>query len=75
MNRIIALYDDETIFLVETDAPIDEIEKAIKHKNKMLQDDDISFRSDFEEMQDYLMNKNYCFNALGYANEIEGYLW
>ena len=74
-TRIINLFDDGTNFLVETNAPEEEIRNAIAHKNQMLENDDPSFRSDFEEMQDYLQNKGYTFNSFGYIEEIEGYYW
>ena len=74
-TRIINLFDNETNFLVETNAPEEEIRNAIAHKNQMLENDDPSFRSDFEEMQDYLQNKGYTFNSFGYIEEIEGYYW
>jgi len=73
--RIINLYDDETNFLVETNAPEEEIRKALDHKTEMLINDDPAFRSDFEEMQEYLQNKGYHFESLGYVNEIEKYYW
>lgn len=74
-TRIINLYDDDTNFLVETNAPEEEIENAIEYKNQMLENDDPSFRSDFEEMQEYLQNKGYEFDQIGYVNEIESYYW
>ena len=74
-TRIINLFDDDTNFLVETNAPEKEIRKALEHKNQMLVNDDPTFRSDFEEMQDYLQNKGYTFEQIGYVNEIESYCW
>ena len=74
-TRIINLFDDDTNFLVETNAPEEEIRNAIAHKNQMLENDDPSFRSDFEEMQEYLQNKGYEFDQIGYVNEIESYYW
>ena len=74
-TRIINLFDDDTNFLVETNAPEEEIRNAIAHKNQMLENDDPSFRSDFEEMQEYLGNKGYNFAQIGYVDEIEGYCW
>lgn len=73
--RLINLFDSETDFLVETNAPVEEIKKAIKHKNEMLINYDPSFRSDFEEMQDYLNSRGYYFEQVGYVNEIESYEW
>lgn len=74
-TRIINLFDDDTNFLVETNAPEEEIRNAIAYKNQMLGNDDPSFRSDFEEMQEYLQNKGYVFDQIGYVNEIESYYW
>lgn len=73
--RIINLYDCEEDYLVKTDAPKEEILKALEHKNQMLIDDDPKFRSDFEEMQDYLQSKGFSFEAIGYVKDIEGYNW
>ena len=73
--RIINLHDCESDYLVRTDAPKEEIMKALEHKNQMLVDDDPSFRSDFEEMQDYLQSRGYSFEAIGYVEDIEGYNW
>ena len=75
MERMINLYDDESEFIVKTDAPSEEIKKALAHKNKMLEDDDPAFRSDFEEMQDYLQGKGYTFEEIGYTYELEKYCW
>ena len=69
------MFDDSTNFLVETNAPEEEITNAIAHKNQMLEKDDPNFRSDFEEMQEYLQNKGYTFDQIGYVNEIENYYW
>ena len=74
-TRIINLFDDDTNFLVKTNAPKEEIRNAITHKNQMLENDDPGFRSDFEEMQEYLWNKGYDFEQIGYVDEIEGYCW
>lgn len=74
-TRIINLFDDDTNFLVKTNAPEEEIRKALDHKNQMLENGDPSFRSDFEEMQGYLQNKGYEFDQIGYVNEIESYYW
>ena len=74
-TRIINLCDCDTDYLVETNAPVEEIDNAIDYKNEMLANDDPSFRSDFEEMQEYLHSKGYIFEAIGYVNEIESYLW
>lgn len=74
-TRIINLYDCETDYLVKTNAPVEEIDNAIDYKNELLANDDPSFRSDFEEMQEYLHSKGYIFEAIGYVNEIESYLW
>jgi hypothetical protein len=41
----------------------------------MLKNDDPSFRSDFEEMQEYLQNKGYDFKQIGYVDGIERYYW
>ncbi len=73
--RIINLFDDYTNFLVKTNAPEEEIRNAIAHKNQMLKNDDPSFRSDFEEMQEYLQNKGYDFKQIGYVDGIERYYW
>ena len=73
--RLINLHDCDTDLLVETNAPAEEIRNAIAHKNKMLEEDDESFRSDFEEMQEYLQNKGYEFDQIGYVNAVEWYLW
>ena len=77
--RIIILYDCETNYLVETDAPAEEIKKAIDYKNTMLENDDPAFRSDFEEMQTFLNEKGYYFEGLGYIgkydHDIEEYYW
>ena len=75
MDRIINLYDDESEFIVETDAPSEEIEKALEYKNQMLENDDPAFRSDYEEMQDYLHSKGYTFEEIGYTYELEKYYW
>ena len=53
--RMINLFDSDTNFLVLTNAPAEEIRNALNYKNQMLIDDDPSFRSDFEEMQEYLL--------------------
>lgn len=74
-TRLINLHDCDTDFLVETNAPAEEIQNALEHKNQMLENDDPTFRSDFEEMQDYLQNKGYTFEQIGYINEIESYYW
>ena len=74
-TRIINLYDDDTNYLIETDAPAEEIRKAIEYKNKLLFEEDVLFRSDFEEMQEYLYQKGFCFEPIGYVNEIESYIW
>lgn len=73
--RMINLFDSETNLLVLTNAPAEEIRNALDHKNQMLIDDDPSFRSDFEEMQEYLWDKGYDFEQVGYVEEIEGYYW
>jgi len=75
MTRIINLCDWDNDFLVETDAPANEIEKAIEYKDKMLIENDPSFRSDFEEMQDYLQQKGYTFEQIGYITDLESYEW
>jgi len=74
-KRIINLFDCDTNFLVETDAPKEEIIKALQHKNEMLINDDPNFRCDFEEMQDYLWEKGYYFESIGYVEDIEAYNW
>lgn len=74
-TRLINLYDCDTDFLVETDAPEEEIRKALDHKNEMLINDDPDFRSDFEEMQEYLQSKGYYFEQIGYIEDLEGYNW
>lgn len=73
--RMINLFDSETNLLVLTNAPAEEIRNALDYKNQMLIDDDPSFRSDFEEMQEYLWDKGYDFEQVGYVEEIEGYYW
>ncbi len=73
--RTINLFDDSTNYLVETNAPKEEIKKAVQHKNEMLVNDDPNFRSDFEEMQDYLWKKGYYFESIGYVEDIEAYNW
>lgn len=73
-TRVINLYDCDTNFLVETNATTEEIEKAIAYKNDLLENDK-PISSDFEAMQEYLMNKGYIFNEVGYVNEIESYEW
>ena len=77
--RIINLYDCDSNYLAETDAPAEEINKAIEYKNKMLEDDAPEFRSDFEEMQTFLNEKGYYFEGLGYIgkydHDIEEYYW
>lgn len=77
--RVIILYDCDTNYLVETDAPAEEIRKAIEYKNKMLEDDVPEFRSDFEEMQTFLNEKGYHFEGIGYVgeydNDVEQYYW
>lgn len=72
--RIIVLHDCDTDFLVETDAPKEEIELAIAHKNDMLCLN-LPFRSDFEEMQEYLNDKGYYLEEIGYVNDLETYNW
>lgn len=75
-SRLINLYDDYTNNLVQTNAPSEVIRDAIEYKNQMLENDDPSFRSDFEEIQEYLQNKGYEFAQIGYVNEIiESYYW
>ena len=75
-TRIIALYDyDNNYLIVETNAPASIIEDAIAYKDDMLENDDPSFRSDFEEMQEYIQERNYVFNELGYVYELENYSW
>lgn len=75
-TRIITLYDyDNNYLLVETNAPSSIIEEALEYKNDMLINDDPSFRSDFEEMQEYIQKRNYVFDQLDYVNCIEGYYW
>lgn len=73
--RMINLFDDENNLLVQTNAPAEEIRNALDYKNEMLINDDPSFRSDFEEMQEYLWNKGYIFEQVGYVEDIEGYYW
>lgn len=73
--RMINLFDDENNLLVQTNAPAEEIRNALDYKNEMLINDDPSFRSDFEEMQEYLWNKGYIFEQVGYIEDIEGYYW
>lgn len=73
-TRIINLFDCDTNFLVETNAPEEEIENAIAYKNDLLENDE-PISSDFEAMQEYLMDKGYIFDSVGYVNEIESYLW
>ena len=72
--RVINLYDCETNFLAETNAPPEEIEKAIEYRNDLLERD-IYINSDFESMQEYLMNKGYILSELGYVDDIESYEW
>lgn len=74
-ERIVNLYDCDTDFLVRTNASTELIEEALEYKQKMLEEDDPAFRSDFEEMQEYVKNKGYVFEQIGYANEIESYSW
>ena len=73
--RIINLHDCESDYLVETNAPRKEILKALDHKNQMLIDDDPKFRSDFEEMQEFVHSRGYSFEAIGYVEDLEGYDW
>ena len=73
-TRIINLYDCDTNFLVKTNAPAEELENAIAYKNDLLENDK-PISSDFEAMQEYLMDKGYIFDSVGYVNEIESYLW
>ena len=73
--RLINLYDDDTNFLAITNAPKEEIQLALDYKNKMLENDDLSFRSDFEEMQDFLQKRGYVLGQVGYITDIESYLW
>ena len=74
-TRIIKLYDDDTTLLVNTDASAELIEEAICYKNDLLNKDDPDFRSDFEEMQDYITNKGFTFDEIGYISDIEGFYW
>ena len=74
-TRIINLYDCDTDYLVKTNAPAEEIQNAIDYKNTMLENDDPAFRSDFEEMQEYLQKKHYRFEGVGYVKEMEKYNW
>jgi len=73
--RIINLHDCEKDYLVETNAPKKEILKALEYKNQMLMDDDPKFRSDFEEMQEFMHSRGYSFEAIGYVEDLEGYNW
>ena len=73
--RIIVLYDCDTNFLVETNAPSEEIENAISFKNELLCNDCPTFSSDFEEIQSFLNNKGYYFEQIGYVNDLESYNW
>lgn len=83
-KRIIVLYDCDTNFLVETNAPSEEIENAISFKNELLEinsvlesenEKTVPFSSDFEEMQSFLNNKGYYFEQIGYVNDLESYNW
>ena len=75
MERIIRLYDDYTTLLVRTNAPSQIIDDAIEYRDDMLTNDDPAFRSDFEEMHDFINNKGYSFEEIGYIEDIEGYYW
>ena len=74
-TRIINLYDDDQDLLVLTNAPKEIIREALKYKNQMLENDVPTFRSDFEEMQEYIWDKGYEFDQIGYVSDIEGYNW
>lgn len=75
LPRTIILSDCDNDLIVNTNAPQSEIENAIAHKNKLLEEDAPQFSSDFEEMQEYLRAKGYIFERIGYANELERYSW
>ena len=75
MERIIRLYDDYETLLVRTDAPPQIIDDAIEYRDDMLDNDDPAFRSDFEEMQDFIHNKGYSFEEIGDPDDLEGYYW
>ena len=75
MERIIALYDDYTTLLVRTNAPSQIIDDALEYRDNMLDNDDPAFRSDFEEMQDFVHNKGYLFEEIGDPDDLEKYYW
>lgn len=75
LPRTIILSDCDDELVVTTNAPQSEIENAIAHKNKLLEEDAPQFSSDFEEVQEYLRAKGYIFERVGYTNELERYSW
>ena len=58
-----------------TDAPRKIIEEAVEYKNEMLAKDDPLFRSDFEEMQEYVRSKGYKLEEIGYVQDFDTYYW
>lgn len=75
LSRVINLHDDYTDYLAVTDAPREIIEEAIEYKNEMLVRDDPLFRSDFEEMQEYVRARGYNLEEIGYAQDFDTYYW
>ena len=75
-DRLIVLYDcGDKNFLARTDAPEEIIEEAIEYKNEKLLNDDPNFRSDFEEMQEYVWSEGYNLDEVGYIEDLESYEW
>lgn len=75
LPRTIILTDCDDELVVTTNAPQSEIENAIAHKNKLLEEDAPYINTDFEEMQGYLRAKGYIFERIGYTSELERYSW
>lgn len=75
MDRVINLHDDHTDYLAVTNAPREIIEEAVEYKNEMLAKDDPLFRSDFEEMQEYVRSKGYKLEEIGYVQDFDTYYW
>lgn len=75
LPRTIILSDCDDDLVVKTNAPQSEIENAIAHKNKLLEEDAPYFSSDFEEVRGYLRAKGYIFEKDGYTSELERYSW
>lgn len=72
LDRVVMLIDDYGDVYVNTNAPAEEIKKAIAYENDIRIKDETNGFSDFELIQEYLEKLGYYFLE---NDDIEKYIW